>query len=328
MFIVLLIAVLGIAGTLSQDSYGSDSFSYWGCASVDPRGFGEPIVFPAGQLTPEACQTACEGQMFAAVSPDTCRCGDNPNAIISVDEGSCDYPCTKEPNSPMCGGICPDETPSISNVFVISPGLMSNQDQIPEGDDPGGPSTANDLQPPTIVQTTATASQGPSIEPSQGPPVAPIPQDPTPTLPTPPGNTLQVPPEISAPDSLSAPEPSSQLSTGLPVGDQSPILSTQTLSVASTALTSLLGDRPSLTLEMPNSPSVFQTPSSAIPTFSEGTNLTDPPGSTLWPEPSTTPETDDDPPVPSQITVSGSSRFDLPVLVDLRGIIFIAAMII
>lgn len=70
MFIVLLIAVLGIAGTLSQESYGSDSFSYWGCASVDPTGFGEPIVFPAGQLTPEVCQAACEGQMFAAVSPE------------------------------------------------------------------------------------------------------------------------------------------------------------------------------------------------------------------------------------------------------------------
>lgn len=224
----------------------------------------------------------------------------------------------------MCGGICPDETPSISNVFVISPGLMSDQDQIPVGDGPGGPSTANDLQPPTIVQTTATASQGPSIEPSRGPPVAPVPQDPTPASPTPPGNTLQVPPEISAPDSLSAPVPSSQISTG----DQSPILPTQTLSVASTALTSFLDGPPSLTLEVPNNPSVFQTPSSAIPTFPEGTDLTDPPGSTLWPEPSTTPETDDDPPVPSQITVSGSSRFDLPVLVDLRGIIFIAAMII
>lgn len=220
----------------------------------------------------------------------------------------------------MCGGICPDETPSISNVFVISPGLMSNQDQIPEGDDPGGSSTANDLQSPTIVQTTATASQGP--------PVAPIPQDPTPTFPTPPGNTLQVPPEISAPDSLSAPVPSSQLSTGLPVEDQSPILPTQTLSVASAALTSFLDGPPSSTLEAPSNPSVVQTPSSAIPTFPEGTNLTDPPGSTLWPEPSATPETDDDQPVPSQITVSGSSRFDLPVLADLRGILFIAAMII
>jgi hypothetical protein len=66
----LVIAILGIAGVSTQASYSSDSFTYWGCGSVDPTGFGEPIQFPAGQLTPDICKETCAGHMFAAVSPE------------------------------------------------------------------------------------------------------------------------------------------------------------------------------------------------------------------------------------------------------------------
>lgn len=69
MLVFLAFAILGIGRALAQASYSGSSFTYWGCASVDAAGFSEPIVFPDGSLTPEACQAACEGQLFAAVSP-------------------------------------------------------------------------------------------------------------------------------------------------------------------------------------------------------------------------------------------------------------------
>lgn len=65
----LLIAAFGVTAALGQTSYG-EQFKYWGCATVDAAGFSNPVPLPNGILTPEACQGACAGHMFAAVSPE------------------------------------------------------------------------------------------------------------------------------------------------------------------------------------------------------------------------------------------------------------------
>ncbi|SPJ73063.1 related to TWF1 - twinfilin, an actin monomer sequestering protein [Fusarium torulosum] len=132
----LLIAIFGIANVLGQASYGTEQFKYWGCATVDAAGFSAPVQLPNGVLSPESCQAVCAGHMFAAVSPDGCRCGDDPNAIKSIDEHSCNYPCSQDPNSPMCGGICPQGTPGISNLFIIQPALLQTQEIVPEPSNP------------------------------------------------------------------------------------------------------------------------------------------------------------------------------------------------
>ncbi|WZH44295.1 uncharacterized protein QYS62_005314 [Fusarium acuminatum] len=133
---LLLIAVIGIATVLGQASYGAEQFKYWGCATVDAAGFSAPVQLPNGVLSPESCQAVCASHMFVAVSPDGCRCGDDPNAIKSIDEHSCNYPCSQDPNSPMCGGICPQGTPGISNLFIIQPALLQTEEIVPEPSNP------------------------------------------------------------------------------------------------------------------------------------------------------------------------------------------------
>lgn len=73
MLTILLVAVFGIVASLGQASYGSDSdkeFEYWGCAEVDPTGFDPPIQF-IDDVSPEACQAVCAGQLLAAISPES-----------------------------------------------------------------------------------------------------------------------------------------------------------------------------------------------------------------------------------------------------------------
>lgn len=76
MHTLLLLAMIGIPGALAQASYGeyagtgSTTFTYWGCASIDPARFGLPLKISAGEMTPAACQAACAGQTFAALSPE------------------------------------------------------------------------------------------------------------------------------------------------------------------------------------------------------------------------------------------------------------------
>lgn len=69
MFSQLFIVAFGVTAALGQTSYG-EQFKYWGCATVDAAGFSNPVPLPNGILTPEACQAACTGHMFAAVSPE------------------------------------------------------------------------------------------------------------------------------------------------------------------------------------------------------------------------------------------------------------------
>ncbi|KAM0561971.1 hypothetical protein ACHAPJ_002412 [Fusarium lateritium] len=314
MFAHLLIAISGIAAVLGQASYGSESFKYWGCATVDAAGFTNPVQLPNGVLNPESCQAACAGHMFAAVSPDACRCGDDPNAIKAIDEHSCNYPCSEDPNSPMCGGICPKGTPSISNLFIIEPMSVQNHDSVPEPGIPGNqPVPSDDVFPPLEVsaasdalpQQTSLPPDPPSPPESEGVQVPPLSTD-----------AVQPPPDTSAP----LPSSSSTLvdppadSPGGP-GQTSP---ESTLNFPST-LTLTQGDPPVTPAGIPPI-STWEVPgippeSSAGPTGSE-TLLTE---TAPVPIPSTT---------PSRVVVSESSQFEIPVIITLGELLIIAAMVV
>ncbi|KAM0270172.1 hypothetical protein ACHAPA_003687 [Fusarium lateritium] len=173
MFSLLLIAIFGIATVLGQASYGAEQFKYWGCATVDAAGFSAPVQLPNGVLSPESCQAVCAGHMFAAVSPDGCRCGDNPNAIKSIDEHSCNYPCSQDPNSPMCGGICPQGTPGISNLFIIQPALLQTQKTIPEPSSPADQPVSSSNIPPSNTPDVSFASDALPWATTLSPPSSP-----------------------------------------------------------------------------------------------------------------------------------------------------------
>ncbi|KAJ4268879.1 hypothetical protein NW762_002950 [Fusarium torreyae] len=310
----LLIAIYGIAAVLGQASYGSESFKYWGCATVDAAGFTKPVQLPNGVLSPESCQTACAGHMFAAVSPDACRCGDDPNAIKAIDEHSCNYPCSEDdPNSPMCGGICPKGTPSISNLFIIEPVSIQNHGSVPEPGSSGNqPVPSDDVFPPLEVsaasdalpQETSLPPAPPSLPESQGVQVPPLSTD-----------AIQPPPEISAPLPLSSPtlvDPPTD-SPGEP-GQTSP---ESTINFSS-SLTLTQGDPPATPAVIPPI-STWGAPgippeSPAGPTGSE-TLLTE---TAPVPIPSTT---------PSRVVVSESNQFEISVFFTLGKLFIIAAMV-
>ncbi|KAG8665478.1 hypothetical protein FPOAC2_10552 [Fusarium poae] len=155
MFARLLILIFGIAVALCQASYKSqqpyDKFKYWGCATVDAAGFSNPVPLPNGVLTPEMCQAACVDHMFAAVSPNACRCGDDPNAIKAINEGFCNNPCSEDPYSPMCGGGCSEDDSDISNLFVIQNAAIQATESQPELGSP------EDQHVPSTVVITVTS---------------------------------------------------------------------------------------------------------------------------------------------------------------------------
>lgn len=351
MILILVIAILGIAGVSTQASYSSDSFTYWGCGSVDPTRFGEPITFPPGQLTPEVCKATCAGHMFAAVSPESvsqltnfcylltsfsaCRCGDDSGAIASLDETKCDNPCTQDPDSPMCGGLCPDERPDVSNVFVTNPVSSSIQEPVTSSSvlsDPPPPPPAN--PPPSVIEATETASQDPPIVPPQAPPPTATPEVP-------------VPPASAVP-----PSSSEQTSSGIPVVSEpgSPTLSSQSSSITSLALpptgitSSPLTDPitvpssssvppasptlvPGQPWQVPEVPSDTLVPSVTGPTVPGETIITGSPSDvTLWPEPSTIQTAEGDPLMPSQLTISDSAQVGPRFLTAFGVLVLMAVM--
>ncbi|KAF4996589.1 hypothetical protein FDECE_12378 [Fusarium decemcellulare] len=319
MFSFLLIAAFGVALVLGQASYGSESFKYWGCATVDQAGFGEPVQLPNGVLSPDSCQAACAGYMFAAISPDACRCGNDPNAIKSVDEDSCNHPCFKDPNSPMCGGICPDGTPDASTLFIIEDSLLRDDD-VPEPGSPGDPPVPSNVAQSLFFPEQSAASDALPVETSlpPSPPESEVTQglppptgiiEPSPEIPAP------IPPPASAPvdsapnTSENGPEPT------VPAPTET-LSSTVTLPQENPSLVSAPGLSIS-TWEVPGIP-----PKSSKLTASE-TLLSEP---IPEPDPSLT-STNDGEPVPSLVTTSESSQFDVPILTALGELLLIAAMV-
>ncbi|KAF7563955.1 hypothetical protein G7046_g135 [Stylonectria norvegica] len=229
MLVLLPLAIFGISKALAQASYGDDNgngtppFKYWGCASVDPAGFSDPIPLPHGILNPVACQAACAGQLFAAVSPTACRCGNDKTAVISVDESSCNYPCTGGPDSGMCGGNCPEKGPVYNNVFTTDivwvPGdpptgfpISSITASTPPLSTIPPPKKASSVLPTGFTKVPTGPSNAPSsIPPNSVPPSSTKPTRPNATSPSrgnsPPGgnswpdNRRPVPSQVQGSDS-------------------------------------------------------------------------------------------------------------------------------
>ncbi|CVK88293.1 related to TWF1-twinfilin, an actin monomer sequestering protein [Fusarium mangiferae] len=303
MFSHLLIAAFSVTAALGQTSYG-EQFKYWGCATVDAAGFSNPVPLPNGILTPGACQDACAGHMFAAVSPDACRCGDDANAIKSVDEHSCNYPCTQDPNSPMCGGICPEGTPSISNLFIIEPAELQASEPVPQLENPLNQPMSINAVPASMAPQASFASDALPVATSSPLPGVPVPQS----------EAVQQPPgtSVTPPSSTSIPSDPPVTSPDQP--EQSPPQSTinfpSTLTLPSTVSPlAPAASAPDSTREMPGIPPKSQTEPSTSETLVTETG----PLPTVW---------------PSQVDVSGSRCFEISMLPTFGGLLFMVIMAI
>ncbi|KAI8671714.1 WSC domain-containing protein [Fusarium keratoplasticum] len=318
----LLIAAFGAIAVLGQTSYGSEPepFKYWGCATVDAAGFSEPVQFPSGVLSHESCQAACAGHIFAAVSPDACRCGNDPDAIHAVDEGSCNHPCFENPDSPMCGGICPEGKPRISTLFIIDTVFLQDE-VLPERVNPENPAVPanNTPVPPLMEQSAASSALAEEVSETEiSPPEIGVSQ----VLP-PPTDAPLPPPETSAPAPPSASTPGESLpSTSVSEPESTiPVPPTILLSTSTSPQ-----ENPPATSASDISSSTLATdipPDSSVESVTSETLLTE----TLpEPIPSITPNRNDGP-VPSQVLVSESSQFEVPVLTALGELLLIAVMI-
>ncbi|KAJ4329449.1 hypothetical protein N0V84_000084 [Fusarium piperis] len=319
----LLIAAFGAMAVLGQASYGSEPepFKYWGCATVDPAGFSEPVQLPAGVLSHESCQAACAGHTFAAVSPDACRCGNDPDAIQAVDEGSCNHPCFGNPNSPMCGGICPEGMPRISTLFVIDTVLLQGEDVLPEPVDPENPAVPPNNAPvhPLLEQSAASSALAEEVSQIEtSPPEIGVSQ----ALP-PPTDTPLSHPETSVPVPPSASTSGEQLPSTL-VSEPERTIPVPPTTFLSTS--TLPQENPPATPASDTSSSTRVTgipPDSSVESVSSETLLTE-----TLPEPvPSIPPNRDEGPVPSQVLVSESSQFEVPVLTALGELLLIAVMI-
>ncbi|KAF9766824.1 hypothetical protein IL306_000707 [Fusarium sp. DS 682] len=309
----LLVAAFGATAALGQTSYG-EQFKYWGCATVDAAGFSNPVPLPNGILTPETCQAACSGHMFAAVSPDACRCGDDANAIKSVDEHSCNYPCSQDPNSPMCGGICPEGTPSISNLFIVEPAELQASEPVPQLDNPLNQPMSINAAPPSMSPQASFASDALPVATSSPLPGTPLPQSEAVQPPPLATEAVQQPPVTSdtPPSSTSVPVDPPVTSPEQPqqTFSQSTITSPSTLTGPESVspLTPAAG-APKSTWEAPGIPPKSRTEPSESETLLTETG----------PLPSV---------APSQVNVSESGRFEIRMLPTLGGLLFIAIMAI
>ncbi|KAM6540205.1 hypothetical protein FALCPG4_001936 [Fusarium falciforme] len=301
----LLIAAFGAMAVLGQASYGSEPepFKYWGCATVDAAGFSEPVQLPSGVLSHESCQAACAGHIFAAVSPDACRCGNDPDAIHAVDEGSCNHPCLENPNTLMCGGICPEGKPRISTLFIIDTVFLQDE-VLPKPVNPENPEVPSNNAPVLPLREQFAASSALAEEVSE---------------------TEIVPPEVGVSQALPPPT-----DAPLPPPETSaPVLSSASTPVPPTTLLStstLPQENPPATPASDTSSSTLVTgipPNSSAESVTSEVLLTE----TLpEPVPSITPNRNGGP-VPSQVLVSGSSQFEVPVLTALGELLLIAVMI-
>ncbi|EXU99649.1 WSC domain protein [Metarhizium robertsii] len=166
----LLLALGAAATVLAQGNHAIDSFAYQGCSSVDMSCFTPPVLLSAQPITPEMCQWACLGHQFAALFPEDCRCGDDANAIKSLDERACNTPCLGDPNHGMCGSICPAEGPAIANVYTKTE-AASQQPQIETIH-----TTSTFALPITLISSEdcTTSDQGPVTEQPAGGLITPV----------------------------------------------------------------------------------------------------------------------------------------------------------
>ncbi|KAL6884978.1 hypothetical protein HDV57DRAFT_491735 [Trichoderma longibrachiatum] len=350
MKVILALAIVGVTGVFCQSTHSTADFSYQGCSSIDPACFGEAIAIANGPMTPEACQSACRGHLFAAVLPDCCRCGDDPNGVHSTDEFKCDYPCLGDSTRGMCGSICPRNSPVIANVYIRVT-----------------PSQGQTYEDPTNVESSAAAavtpcsSDGASDSSPSSQRVTPV--GPAPEAPTSFGNPATGGP--TATELQTNEDPITQASKGTPCrtqGDTGGSMPSQGPQGPQGPLTPPDNAPEPKTFSAPNQQSPHTTPSSNAPSYSSNCQASQPgsysdengPGTpggspggdtsgdncdppadpslspdvsqtTLWPWPSKKPE--GDPPAPSHVPASDSPCGVVPPLSSIGGFILLAAMI-
>ncbi|PTB66272.1 hypothetical protein BBK36DRAFT_1119005 [Trichoderma citrinoviride] len=344
---LLVLAIIGVTGVVCQSAHNTADFSYQGCSSIDLACFGEPIAFSDSPVAPETCQAACRGHQFAAVLPDCCRCGDDPNGVHPADEAKCDYPCLGDSTRGMCGSICPENSPVIANVYTrVTPS---------QGQTYGDP--ANVQSSVAAAETPCPSAGASSVEESSQSPQRVTPAGPAPEAPTSFGNPVTG--NSAATDMPTTEDPNTQ-------GAQGPPCTTQGNPGVSTPSQGPLtppGNAPEpKTFSAPNQQSPSTTPSSNAPSYSSNCQSSqpgsysdengpgtpggspggdtsvdncDPPGgpslspvvsqTTLWPWPSKKPE--GDPPAPSHVPASNSPCGVVPPLSSIGGFILLAAMI-
>lgn len=64
---ITILVVTSAVAALAQIPHSIPGFSYKGCSVIDLSCFCDPINLPDGRVTPEACQSACEGYQYAAL---------------------------------------------------------------------------------------------------------------------------------------------------------------------------------------------------------------------------------------------------------------------
>lgn len=221
----------------------------------------------------------------------------------------------------MCGGICPEGNPRISTLFVIDTVFLEDDGVLPWPVDPENPAVPsnNAPVPPLLEQSAASTALAEEVSQAEtSPPEVGVSQ----TLP-PPSDTLLPLPETSAlvPPSAST---SAEQQPSTSVNELDPTVPLPPTTFLSTSV--LPQETPPATPTSDVSSSTWVTdipPDSSIEFVTRETLLTE----TLpEPVPSITPSRDDEP-VPSQVLVSESSQFEVPVLTTLGELLLIAVMI-
>jgi len=203
----------------------------------------------------------------------------------------------------MCGGICPEGTPSISNLFIIEPAELQASEPVPQLDNPlNQPMSINAVPPSMAPQASFTSDALPVATSS-----------PLPGVSLPLSKAVQQPPvtSVTLPSSASIPSDPPVTSPGPP--EQSPpqsainFPSTLTLPSSVSPLAPA-ASAPDSTREVPGIPPKSQTES-----ISE----------TLVTETGSLPSV-----APSRVDVSESRRFEISMVPTIGGLLFMVIMAI
>jgi hypothetical protein len=214
----------------------------------------------------------------------------------------------------MCGGICPEGTPSISNLFIVEPAELQASEPVPQLDNPlNQPVSINDV-PPSMAPQASFASDALPVATSSPLPGGPLPQSEVVQAPPKSTDAVQQPPvtSVTPPSSTSIPSDPPVTSPAQP--EQSPSQSTinfpSTLTLPSSASPlAPTASAPDSTTEVPGIPPKSQTEPSTSETLLTETG----------PIPSV---------APSRVDVSESRRFEISMLSAIGGLLFMVIMAI
>lgn len=214
----------------------------------------------------------------------------------------------------MCGGICPEGTPSISNLFIIEPAELQASEPVPQLENPLNQPISINAVPASMAPQASFASDALPMATSSPLPGVPVSQSEVVQAPSPSPEAVQKPPgtSVTPPSSTSIPSDPPVTSPDQP--EQSPPQSTinfpSTLTLPSTVSPlAPAASAPDSTREMPGIP-----PKSQIEPSTSETLVTE-----TGPLPTVS---------PSQVDVSESRRLDISILSTIGGLLFMVIMAI